>query len=103
MYIWSLKENDDVFSEKFHHLDKALRTFDFDDSEIMDIYKTIAGILFWNMIDFEEHPHLNSGCLIGESSMHAVERAAELFGLDRTEIEKALTKYTICVQSEYIE
>lgn len=68
----------------------------------MNIYKVIAGIYFWNMINFEENPLVNSGCSICESSMYAAERAADLFGLDKTEIENALTKYMIQVQNEYI-
>lgn len=78
-----------------------MRTFGFDASENMNIYRIISGILFWNKIEFQDES--NSGCSICESSTLSLERAAQLLGLERKEIVQVLTKHIWRPQYENIQ
>lgn len=88
-------------AEQFTRLDNALRVLNFDETQRMNIYRTISGIFFLNTIQFVEKVP-NSSCAIKESSIPALETVTELFKLKSKEIEEILTSRIMRVQNENI-
>lgn len=101
---WNMPANDNSLAEKFHDFDNALQKFGFDDSQRIKVYMALSGVIYLNMIEFQDNPHApNSGSVICESSALAIERVAELFAFSSAEIKQLMTKRHISVQNENIE
>lgn len=90
--------NLDLLTDEFHHFDDALNCFGFDESRKMNVYKVIVGILFLNSVEFAENQ--NIGCIICESSFHALEQAAKLFSINLSELKKILTTRSVRIPQE---
>lgn len=70
----------------------------------MNVYRALSGIIYLNMIKFEDDPKLpTAGSMICNASMFAVERVAELFKFSISDITTMLTKRSMRTQNENIK
>lgn len=91
-------------TDQFYNFDNALQMYGFDNSQKRNVYMTLSGIIYLNMIEFRDDPNgSNFGSTICESSMFAVERLAKLFNMPSNEITQIMTKRYVRVQNENIE
>lgn len=88
-------------SHNFDAFDKALNLYDFKGIKRICLYKVLAGILFLNDIEFQENAD-NLECVIPDSSLPSLERAADLLSIDVDDLKNALTKNFMQVQNQNI-
>lgn len=108
LFFLILKENwpsnEDSLGDQFHHFDRSLQKFGFDDMQRSEIYTILAGLIYLNMVQFEDDPNApNCGSMICASSMLAVERVAKLFKFKSNEVTHMLTKRYMRTHNENIE
>lgn len=87
----------------FEKLDKALGDFGFDSAKRTIIYKILAGILLVGDLKFMLKNSEDDNCLLSESSMSNLTKAAELFQLEASILENALLSRDIYVKDMNIK
>ena len=80
-----------MFDLDFHSLQKALADIGFSDAQKLEVFSIIAGILHLGNVQFEASEATHGGCAIVDSTVPDLNKAAELFGLDKGELTRGLT------------
>lgn len=75
----------------FQALQKALTEVGFSDAQKLEVFSIIAGILHLGNVKFEASEAAHGGCAVVGDTVAALNKAAELFGLDATELTRGLT------------
>ncbi|CAK6969567.1 myosin VIa isoform X6 [Scomber scombrus] len=69
----------------------AMKKIGLDDTEKLDLFRVVAGVLHLGNIDFEEAGSTSGGCAIKNQSSQTVEHCAELLGLEEEDLRVSLT------------
>ncbi|XP_063079267.1 myosin VIa isoform X2 [Engraulis encrasicolus] len=69
----------------------AMKKIGLDDSEKLDLFRVVAGVLHLGNVDFEEAGSTSGGCNIKNQSSEPLEHCAELLGLDEEGLRVSLT------------
>uniref|UniRef100_A0A1A7ZVA6 Unconventional myosin-VI n=1 Tax=Nothobranchius furzeri TaxID=105023 RepID=A0A1A7ZVA6_NOTFU len=75
----------------FNRMCVAMKKIGLDDTEKLDLFRVVAGVLHLGNIDFEEAGSTSGGCTIRNQSSHTVESCAELLGLEEDDLRVSLT------------
>uniref|UniRef100_A0A8B9EXN7 Unconventional myosin-VI n=1 Tax=Amazona collaria TaxID=241587 RepID=A0A8B9EXN7_9PSIT len=75
----------------FNRMCTAMKKIGLDDTEKLDLFRVVAGVLHLGNIDFEEAGSTSGGCTVGPRSEPALECCAALLGLDREDLRGSLT------------
>ncbi|XP_056283447.1 myosin VIa isoform X5 [Pseudoliparis swirei] len=75
----------------FNRMSVAMKKIGLDDTEKLDLFRVVAGVLHLGNIDFEEAGSTSGGCTIRKQSSEAVEHSAELLGLEEEDLRVSLT------------
>ncbi|XP_054617381.1 unconventional myosin-VI-like isoform X6 [Dunckerocampus dactyliophorus] len=75
----------------FHRMIVAMKKIGLDDTEKLDLFRVVAGVLHLGNIDFEEAGSTSGGCAIKNQSSQALDRCAELLGLEDDDLRVSLT------------
>uniref|UniRef100_A0A668UTT0 Unconventional myosin-VI n=1 Tax=Oreochromis aureus TaxID=47969 RepID=A0A668UTT0_OREAU len=69
----------------------AMKKIGLDDTEKLDLFRVVAGVLHLGNIDFEEAGSTSGGCAIKNQSSQTLEHCAELLGLEEEDLRVSLT------------
>ncbi|XP_034017504.1 myosin VIa isoform X3 [Thalassophryne amazonica] len=69
----------------------AMKKIGLDDTEKLDLFRVVAGVLHLGNIGFEEAGSTSGGCAIRNQSSKTLEYCAELLGLDQEDLRVSLT------------
>ncbi|KAL7388865.1 hypothetical protein ABVT39_022289 [Epinephelus coioides] len=69
----------------------AMKKIGLDDTEKLDLFRVVAGVLHLGNIDFEEAGSTSGGCAIKNQSSQTLEYCAELLGLEEEDLRVSLT------------
>ncbi|XP_075940629.1 unconventional myosin-VI-like isoform X1 [Anarhichas minor] len=75
----------------FNRMSVAMKKIGLDDTEKLDLFRVVAGVLHLGNIDFEEAGSTSGGCTIKNQSSQALEHCAELLGLEEEDLRVSLT------------
>ncbi|KAJ4921578.1 hypothetical protein JOQ06_029600, partial [Pogonophryne albipinna] len=75
----------------FNRMSGAMKKIGLDDSEKLDLFRVVAGVLHLGNVDFEETGSTSGGCTIRKQSSQCVEHCAELLGLEEDDLRVSLT------------
>ncbi|KAM9703485.1 LOW QUALITY PROTEIN: myosin VIa [Menidia menidia] len=75
----------------FQRMSDAMKKIGLDDSEKLDLFRVVAGVLHLGNVDFEEAGSTSGGCTIRSQSLQPVEFCAELLGLEQEDLRSSLT------------
>ncbi|XP_033874099.3 unconventional myosin-VI-like isoform X2 [Acipenser ruthenus] len=75
----------------FNRMCGAMKKIGLDDTEKLDLFRVVAGVLHLGNIDFEEAGSTSGGCTPKKSSSQTLEYCAELLGLDEEDLRISLT------------
>ncbi|XP_062266934.1 myosin VIa isoform X2 [Platichthys flesus] len=75
----------------FNRMCVAMKKIGLDDTEKLDLFRVVAGVLNLGNIDFEETGSTSGGCTIRKQSSQTVEQCAELLGLEQDDLRVSLT------------
>uniref|UniRef100_A0A3P9LM76 Unconventional myosin-VI n=1 Tax=Oryzias latipes TaxID=8090 RepID=A0A3P9LM76_ORYLA len=75
----------------FNRMCVAMKKIGLDDTEKLDLFKVVAGVLHLGNIDFEEAGSTSGGCTIKNQSSKTLECCAELLGLEEEDLRVSLT------------
>ncbi|KAL4649021.1 unconventional myosin-VI isoform X5 [Arapaima gigas] len=75
----------------FNRMCVAMKKIGLDDTEKLDLFRVVAGVLHLGNIDFEEAGSTSGGCTIKRTSGKMLEYCAELLGLDEDDLQVSLT------------
>ncbi|MGH0119504.1 UNVERIFIED_CONTAM: hypothetical protein FKN15_007705 [Acipenser sinensis] len=75
----------------FNRMCGAMKKIGLDDTEKLDLFRVVAGVLHLGNIDFEEAGSTSGGCTPKKSSSQTLEYCAELLGLDEEDLRVSLT------------
>ncbi|KAK1888700.1 Unconventional myosin-VI, partial [Dissostichus eleginoides] len=75
----------------FNRMSGAMKKIGLDDSEKLDLFRVVAGVLHLGNVDFEEAGSTSGGCTIRKQSSQCVEHCAELLGLEEDDLRVSLT------------
>ncbi|XP_013884701.1 unconventional myosin-VI isoform X6 [Austrofundulus limnaeus] len=75
----------------FNRMCVAMKKIGLDDTEKLDLFRVVAGVLHLGNIDFEEAGSTSGGCTIRNQSGQTLEHCAELLGLDQDDLRVSLT------------
>uniref|UniRef100_A0A8C2Z6B4 Unconventional myosin-VI n=1 Tax=Cyclopterus lumpus TaxID=8103 RepID=A0A8C2Z6B4_CYCLU len=75
----------------FNRMSVAMKKIGLDDTEKLDLFRVVAGVLHLGNIDFEEAGSTSGGCTIKNQSSEALEHSAELLGLEEEDLRVSLT------------
>uniref|UniRef100_A0AAZ3PZL8 Unconventional myosin-VI n=1 Tax=Oncorhynchus tshawytscha TaxID=74940 RepID=A0AAZ3PZL8_ONCTS len=75
----------------FNRMCGAMKKIGLDDTEKLDLFRVVAGVLHLGNIDFEEAGSTSGGCTIKNQSSQTVEYCAELLGLEESDLRVSLT------------
>uniref|UniRef100_A0A8C7NCQ3 Unconventional myosin-VI n=1 Tax=Oncorhynchus mykiss TaxID=8022 RepID=A0A8C7NCQ3_ONCMY len=70
----------------FNRMCGAMKKIGLDDTEKLDLFRVVAGVLHLGNIDFEEAGSTSGGCTIKNQSSQTVEYCAELLGLEESDL-----------------
>ncbi|XP_041105440.1 myosin VIa isoform X1 [Polyodon spathula] len=77
--------------DDFNRMCEAMKKIGLDDTEKLDLFRVVAGVLHLGNIDFEEAGSTSGGCTLKKSSSQTLEYCAELLGLDEEDLRISLT------------
>ncbi|MBN3274785.1 MYO6 protein, partial [Polyodon spathula] len=77
--------------DDFNRMCGAMKKIGLDDTEKLDLFRVVAGVLHLGNIDFEEAGSTSGGCTPKKSSSQTLEYCAELLGLDEEDLKVSLT------------
>ncbi|KAJ8341958.1 hypothetical protein SKAU_G00342490 [Synaphobranchus kaupii] len=69
----------------------AMKKIGLDDTEKLDLFRVVAGVLHLGNIDFEETGSTSGGCSLKNQSNQTLEYCADLLGLDQDDLRVSLT------------
>ncbi|XP_062324378.1 unconventional myosin-VI-like isoform X4 [Osmerus eperlanus] len=75
----------------FNRMCGAMKKIGLDDTEKLDLFRVVAGVLHLGNIDFEETGSTSGGCTLKKQSGRPLEHCAELLGLDEGDLQVSLT------------
>ncbi|XP_028858622.1 myosin VIa isoform X12 [Denticeps clupeoides] len=75
----------------FNRMCVAMKKIGLDDTEKLDMFRVVAGVMHLGNIDFEEAGSTSGGCNIRNQSRETLEHCAELLGLDEEDLRISLT------------
>ncbi|XP_034773749.2 myosin VIa isoform X1 [Acipenser ruthenus] len=75
----------------FNRMCGAMKKIGLDDTEKLDLFRVVAGVLHLGNIDFEEAGSTSGGCTPKKSSSQTLEYCADLLGLDEEDLRVSLT------------
>uniref|UniRef100_A0A667ZB25 Unconventional myosin-VI n=1 Tax=Myripristis murdjan TaxID=586833 RepID=A0A667ZB25_9TELE len=75
----------------FNRMCVAMKKIGLDDTEKLDLFRVVAGVLHLGNIDFEEAGSTSGGCTIKNQSSQTLEHCAELLGLEEEDLRVSLT------------
>uniref|UniRef100_A0A8C4I769 Unconventional myosin-VI n=1 Tax=Dicentrarchus labrax TaxID=13489 RepID=A0A8C4I769_DICLA len=75
----------------FNRMSVAMKKIGLDDTEKLDLFRVVAGVLHLGNIDFEEAGSTSGGCAIKNQSSQTLEHCAELLGLEEEDLRVSLT------------
>ncbi|XP_059211845.1 myosin VIa [Centropristis striata] len=78
-------------SGDFNRMSVAMKKIGLDDTEKLDLFRVVAGVLHLGNIDFEEAGSTSGGCTIRNQSSETLEHCAELLGLEEEDLRVSLT------------
>ncbi|XP_074471247.1 unconventional myosin-VI-like isoform X10 [Sebastes fasciatus] len=75
----------------FNRMSVAMKKIGLDDTEKLDLFRVVAGVLHLGNIDFEEAGSTSGGCAIKNQSSQTLDHCAELLGLEEEDLRVSLT------------
>ncbi|MED6255792.1 Unconventional myosin-VI, partial [Ataeniobius toweri] len=75
----------------FNRMCVAMKKIGLGDTEKLDLFRVVAGVLHLGNIDFEEAGSTSGGCTIRNQSSQTLEHCAELLGLEEDDLRVSLT------------
>uniref|UniRef100_A0A8C7ZD61 Unconventional myosin-VI n=1 Tax=Oryzias sinensis TaxID=183150 RepID=A0A8C7ZD61_9TELE len=75
----------------FNRMCVAMKKIGLDDTEKLDLFRVVSGVLHLGNIDFEETGSSSGGCIIKNHSDQTLEYCADLLGLDKDDLRVSLT------------
>ncbi|KAM5164375.1 unconventional myosin-VI isoform 2-T3 [Mantella aurantiaca] len=75
----------------FNRMVVAMKKIGLDDTEKLDLFRVVAGVLHLGNIDFEEAGSTSGGCNIKNQSSKSLECCSKLLGLDEDDLRVSLT------------
>eukprot|EP00064_Thunnus_orientalis_P010793 superscaffoldBa00001497_g10820 len=75
----------------FNRMCVAMKKIGLDDTEKLDLFRVVAGVLHLGNIDFEETGSTSGGCVLKNQSGQTLEYCADLLGLDQDDLRVSLT------------
>uniref|UniRef100_A0A671US78 Unconventional myosin-VI n=1 Tax=Sparus aurata TaxID=8175 RepID=A0A671US78_SPAAU len=75
----------------FNRMCVAMKKIGLDDTEKLDLFRVVAGVLHLGNINFEEAGSTSGGCTIKNQSSQTLEYCAELLGLEEDDLRVSLT------------
>uniref|UniRef100_A0A3Q3JR60 Unconventional myosin-VI n=1 Tax=Monopterus albus TaxID=43700 RepID=A0A3Q3JR60_MONAL len=69
----------------------AMKKIGLDDTEKLDLFRVVGGVLHLGNIDFEETGSSSGGCVLKNQSSQTLEYCADLLGLDQDDLRTSLT------------
>ncbi|XP_077145980.1 unconventional myosin-VI isoform X8 [Ranitomeya variabilis] len=75
----------------FNRMCIAMKKIGLDDTEKLDLFRVVAGVLHLGNIDFEEAGSTSGGCTLKNKSSKSLEYCSALLGLDQDDLRVSLT------------
>ncbi|XP_051723055.1 myosin VIb isoform X3 [Ctenopharyngodon idella] len=75
----------------FNRMVAAMKKIGLDDTEKLNLFRVVSGVLHLGNIDFEETGSTSGGCILKNQSSQTLEYCAELLGLDQDDLRVSLT------------
>uniref|UniRef100_A0A3B5B5A8 Unconventional myosin-VI n=1 Tax=Stegastes partitus TaxID=144197 RepID=A0A3B5B5A8_9TELE len=75
----------------FNRMCVAMKKIGLDDTEKLDLFRVVAGVLHLGNIDFEETGSSSGGCVLKNQSDQTLGYCADLLGLDQDDLRVSLT------------
>ncbi|XP_040205922.1 unconventional myosin-VI isoform X8 [Rana temporaria] len=75
----------------FNRMVGAMKKIGLDDTEKLDLFRVVAGVLHLGNIDFEEAGSTSGGCTLKNQSSKTLECCSKLLGLDEDDLRVSLT------------
>ncbi|XP_078504211.1 unconventional myosin-VI isoform X2 [Lissotriton helveticus] len=75
----------------FNRMCIAMKKIGLDDTEKLDLFRVVAGVLHLGNIDFEDTGSTSGGCTLKNKSSQSLECCSELLGLDQGDLRVSLT------------
>ncbi|KAL0969389.1 hypothetical protein UPYG_G00226800 [Umbra pygmaea] len=75
----------------FNRMCTAMKKIGLDDTEKLDLFRVVAGVLHLGNIDFEETGGTSGGCVLMSQSSQTLVHCADLLGLDQDDLRVSLT------------
>ncbi|XP_051954529.1 myosin VIa isoform X2 [Xyrauchen texanus] len=75
----------------FNRMCVAMKKIGLDDTEKLNMFRVVAGVLHLGNIDFEEAGSTSGGCNIKKACSQSLEFCAEILGLDEEDLRVSLT------------
>nr|XP_021322822.1 myosin-VI isoform X1 [Danio rerio] len=75
----------------FNRMVVAMKKIGLDDTEKLNLFRVVAGVLHLGNIDFEETGSTSGGCILKNQSSQTLEYCADLLGLDQDDLRVSLT------------
>ncbi|XP_057679101.1 unconventional myosin-VI-like isoform X2 [Corythoichthys intestinalis] len=75
----------------FQRMLVAMKKIGLDDTEKLDLFRVVAGVMHLGNVDFEEAGSTSGGCSIKKQSSQTLQNCAELLGLDQLDLQGSLT------------
>uniref|UniRef100_A0A8C7SYH0 Unconventional myosin-VI n=1 Tax=Oncorhynchus mykiss TaxID=8022 RepID=A0A8C7SYH0_ONCMY len=75
----------------FNRMCGAMKKIGLDDTEKLDLFRVVAGVLHLGNVDFEETGSTSGGCILMNQSSPTLAYCADLLGLDHEDLRVSLT------------
>uniref|UniRef100_A0A8C7IX59 Unconventional myosin-VI n=1 Tax=Oncorhynchus kisutch TaxID=8019 RepID=A0A8C7IX59_ONCKI len=75
----------------FNRMCGAMKKIGLDDTEKLDLFRVVAGVLHLGNVDFEETGSTSGGCILMNQSSPTLAYCADLLGLDQEDLRVSLT------------
>ncbi|XP_041419046.1 unconventional myosin-VI isoform X2 [Xenopus laevis] len=75
----------------FNRMCVAMKKIGLDDTEKLDLFRVVAGVLHLGNIDFEEAGSTSGGCTLKKKTSESLQCCAKLLGLDQEDLQVSLT------------
>uniref|UniRef100_A0A4W5LWW5 Unconventional myosin-VI n=1 Tax=Hucho hucho TaxID=62062 RepID=A0A4W5LWW5_9TELE len=75
----------------FNRMCVAMKKIGLDDTEKLDLFRVVAGVLHLGNVDFEETGSTSGGCILMNRSSPTLAYCADLLGLDQEDLRVSLT------------
>ncbi|XP_016140310.1 myosin VIb isoform X1 [Sinocyclocheilus grahami] len=75
----------------FNRMVVAMKKIGLDDTEKLNLFRVVSGVLHLGNIDFEETGSTSGGCILKNQTSQTLEYCAELLGLDEDDLRVSLT------------